>query len=197
MRGLRLTIFILVFLSLTAELIRHSYVRWIENHTSVLDKYDEVDKEIKEATSIAALEKRYAEELEKQNAAKEHQPSAQFNRESPPVSKLRQAIADWERRENEIRELRYSWAGGLACLLLALVCHWRGQQWVSVTLQIAGFAEMTWWTSPSLGLVGAAHEYTRLLDNKITFTVLAFALLLVFWFTGVLGPEAKRHRPPT
>src|SRR3990172_433544 len=143
MRGLRLTVFILAFLSLTAELIRHSYVRWIEDHTSVLDKYEAVDKEIKEATSLAALEKRYAEELEKQKATKESQPSTQFIPQSP-VFKLRQAITDWERRENQIRALRYFWVGGLVCLLLALVCHWRGVQWVSVTLQIAGFAEMAW-----------------------------------------------------
>jgi len=192
MRGLRLTVFILAFLSLTAELIRHSYVRWIEDHTSVLDKYEAVDKEIKEATSLAALEKRYAEELEKQKATKESQPSTQFIPQSP-VFKLRQAITDWERRENQIRALRYFWVGRLVCFLLALVCHWRGLQWVSVTLQIAGFAEMTWWTSPSFGLAGAVQEFTRLLDNKIVFTVLAFALLLTFWFTGVLRPERKRN----
>ena len=205
MRALRLTVFILVFLCLAAELMRHTYIRWVKNHVSVLDKYDTVASEIKEATSLTALEKRYAEELEKEKAAKQSEPAVlggrsglagEFQAVNPesPVFKLRQAITDWEQRENQIRELRYFWVGGLVCLLLALVCHWRGLQWLSITLQIAGFAEMTWWTSPSLGLSGAAEEFTRLLNNKIVFTALALVMLLIFWFTGVLWPEEKAHR---
>jgi hypothetical protein len=190
MRGLRLTVFILVFLFLAAELMRHSYVRWIENHVSVVDKYEVVDKEIKEATSLSALERRYAEELEKQKTTRESQPSGRFNPDSP-VFKLRQAIIEWERGENQIRELRYFWLGGFVCLLLAIVCYWLGLSWMSITLQIAGFSEMTWWTTPSFGLTGATQEFTRLLDNKIAFTVLAFALLLIFWFSGMLRPETK------
>lgn len=123
MRGLRLTVFVVAFLSLTAELMRHSYVRWVEDHTSVLDKYETVDKEIKDATSLAVLETRYAEALEKEKVEKATQSregAAQYNPESP-VFKLRQAIAGWERAENQIRELRYFWVGGLVPLASSCV----------------------------------------------------------------------------
>lgn len=198
MRGLRLTVFVVAFLSLTAELMRHSYVRWVEDHTSVLDKYETVDKEIKDATSLAVLETRYAEALEKEKVEKATQSregAAQYNPESP-VFKLRQAIAGWERAENQIRELRYFWVGGLVCLLLALVCHWRGLDWLSITLQIAAFAEMTWWTTPSFVPMGPEQEGTRLLGNKIVFTALGLLLLLTFWFSGVLKPDAKGDSSP-
>ncbi len=200
MRGLKLTVFILAFLCLVAELVRHTYIRWVENYTSVLDKYETVRSEIKEAPSLAALEKLYAEELEKEKVAQQSagRPFVPPGRSGAisagsPLFPLREAITDWERRENQIRELRYFWAGGFVCLLLALVCHWRGLQWLSITLQATGFAEMTWWTSPSFNLGGAAREFMRLLDNKIAFTALALALLLTFWFTGVLRPEEKEH----
>ena len=34
--------------------MRHTYIRWVQNPTSVLDKYDAVRSEIKEATSFGA-----------------------------------------------------------------------------------------------------------------------------------------------
>src|SRR5437764_10235993 len=123
MRGLRITLFILVFLSLAADLMRHTYVRWVEDHTSVLDKYQTVDKEIKDATSLSGLERRFAEETEKEKATRETPDVPRYD--VPPTVKFRQAIADWERRENQIRELRYFCTGGLGCLVLALLCHWR------------------------------------------------------------------------
>ena len=207
MRGLRFTLFALAFVSLTAELIRHGYVRFVESHQSVLDEYDALRTEIKEATSLEALRKRYAEELDKEKAREAQQPSAPgaagagapfpgFRAQNPesPVFKLRQAITEWEQTENQIRELWFFWGAGVLCLLLAVVCHWRGAHWLSTCLQAAGFAEMTWWTTPSFTLGGAVQEFSRLLDNKLVFTTVALELLLTFWATGVLRPRATRER---
>lgn len=205
MRGLRFTLFALAFVSLTAELVRHSYIRFVEKHESVLDHYDAIRNEIKGATSLETLRQRYAEELDKDKAAKAQQPPSSpdgggpapgFVREDSesPVVKLRQAITNWEEADNSILELRFFWGAGLALLLLALACHLRGFAWLSVCLQAAGFAEMTWWTSPTYSYVltmGAANEeFSRLLENKLAFTTLALALLLAFWQTGILRPTA-------
>src|SRR2546428_6615304 len=153
MRGLKLTLFVLVFVSLTAEFIRHAYVRFVENHQSVLDEYDAVRSEIRKATSLQALQRRYAEELEKEKANKQKQhavgpegiPGARFQPQDPesPVFKLRQAITAWEQTENNIRELRFFWGAGLVCLLVAVVCHWRGGHSLSASPQAAGLVGMT------------------------------------------------------
>src|SRR5206468_791833 len=167
MRGFRITVFVLGFVSFSGELIRHSYVRWVEHHSSVLDKYDQVDKEIKEAPSLAFLDKRYGEEFEKQKAAPGSQRPDQYN-PSSAVFKFHQAIIDWERRENEVRELRYYWAAGVVALVLAIPCSWFRNEWLSMALQVVGFVEMAWWTSPSLA--GPSREFSRLLENKIVLT---------------------------
>jgi len=186
MRSLRLAVFIIAFSVMSAELMRHSYIRWVENHTSVLDKYDPIDRQIKEASSLATLEKLYAEALERAKAENRVGPN-QFD---PDTSRLRQAIVEWEHRSNEVREVRYYWIVGLGCLLLALLLHWRRSPWISITLQIVGFSEMSWWLTPSFSNI--TSESGRVLDNKILFSGLSLLLILTFWRIGLLNPDERR-----
>ena len=206
MRRLKLIIFILAFLCLSAQLIRHVYVRWVEDQNSVLHKYEQsVQQEIRSATSLQALEKRYAAEVKKAReeaakAPKTRTVTAENSRgtteaqdpadQSMEVLALRNAIQDWEQKSNQIRELRFYWACGLLAVALAALCHWRGFQWAAMPLLILGFLEMEWWTSPSF-LGGAQQEFTRLLDNKILFTALSLVVLFACWLRGPLRPAAE------
>jgi hypothetical protein len=65
----------------------------------------------------------------------------------------------------------------------------RGWEWAALALQILAFAEMIYWTSPSL--LGARAEFTRLLNYKLAFTGLSLALLLLSWRFGLLRPEPR------
>ena len=203
MRAVRLTVFVLATLCLSAQLVRHTYVRWLERHESVLDKYDTVKSEIMTSASLESLEKRFAEELAKEKAERERKRAARTQEkeanepyEQLASDKLRDAIQDWERKRNEVRELRYFWAAGAGFLVLAALLRRRAGSWLALTLQIAGISEMVWWTSPSFGFGGSQQEFARLLDNKIAFTVLSLVILLLLWFKGGLNPDRGRTEAP-
>jgi hypothetical protein len=190
MRGLRLTCFVLAFLCLSAQLVRHTYVRWFEHNDTVLNKYDAVDAEIHDATSLADLEQRYASALQREKT-EDAAGTRRGGHEQPTSVKLRQAITVWEHNENDVREVQYFWVCGLFLVALGLFCYWRSRMLFSITLLIAGVGEMVWWTSPSMTLGGAHQEFTRLLNNKLAFTVLSLGVLLSLWFLGALRPEEE------
>jgi hypothetical protein len=205
MRTLKVVVFLLTFLCLSAQLIRHIYVRWVQEQGSVLDKYARaVHQEIRNATSLQALDKLYAAAVKK---AREEAAKAAKTRPQPAenpcdysepqdpanssmeVLALRTAIEDWERKSNEVREVRFYWAWGFLAVALAAVCHRRGWQWAAMALLLLGFSEMEWWTSPSF-MGGAQQEFTRLLDNKILFTILSLTVLFWSWLWGPLRLNA-------
>jgi len=210
MRAVKLLTFVLALLALSAQLVRHVYVRWVEQSESVLHRYEvPVRSEIRDATSLQDLERRYAQEVKKARAEaarkppqKPEEPCSDTGYTSPEpedsadrsseVLALRSAIGDWENKANEIREVRFFWLCGLAALLLAAVCQWRRWEWPALALVVLGFCEMVWWSSPSFS-GGAQHEFTRLLDNKILFTVLSLLALVVLWGIGYLRPAAERR----
>jgi hypothetical protein len=206
MRTLKVVVFLLTFLCLSAQLIRHAYIRWVQEQESVLDKYAlDVHQEIRNATSLQGLEKLYAAAVKKarEEAAKAPKPKPQPDENpcgysvpldpadhSEEVQALRSAIQDWEQKSNQVRELRFYWACGLLAVALAALCHRRGWPWAAMALLLLGFSEMEWWTSPSF-LGGAQQEFTRLLDNKILCTVLSLAVLFWSWLWGPLRPDIK------
>jgi hypothetical protein len=198
MRPLKILVFLLALVAASAQLARHVYVRWVEDRSSVLQRHERpVKTVIREATSLQALEKRYAAELKRArieavaNAAKrraedpDYDPEAAARADSQ-VSALRDAIQDWERKTNEIRELWYFWSFGLAALLIGAWSHRRGHSWLGMAFYVLAFAEMRW-TSPSF-FGGAEQEFTRLLDHKIGFTSLSLLLLFATWRWGNLNP---------
>lgn len=199
MRVLKLLIFVLAMLAVTAQLARHVYVRWFEQHTSVLHRYEQpLDSEIRGAQSLEKLEAQYAVELKRARQAATARaaekrpdyfdlgPEAAANAD-PKVTALRQAITDWESKSNEIRELRYFWFVGLLALLAGAWAFRRGAEWLGIALYILAFSEMIWCTSPAF-FGGSEREFTRLLDQKLLFTALSLVLLGIVWRWGSLNP---------
>ncbi|MEO7795678.1 MAG: hypothetical protein ABIV06_12990 [Thermoanaerobaculia bacterium] len=212
MRGLKLVVFLLSLLALSSQLIRHAYVRWIENRDSVLFKYEPPEKnEIRDAKSLAELEARYAKEYERArlDAAKEphaealegegavvRQEPAESARYDPKVMDLGRAIQEWERLDNEVAELKFYWFCGLGALVLAGVAFGSRWLWPALALTILGFSEMIWATSPSFS-GDADHQFVRLLSAKIEYSVFSLVLLAVFWALGWLrapGDQAASTR---
>ena len=201
MRGLKLVVFLLSLLALSSQLIRHAYVRWVENRESVLFQYEAPEKsEIRDAMSLAALEARYKKELERARVDAEKEPRPfgadgvtpverpepeDAARYDPKVMELSQAIREWERLENEVAELKFYWFCGLGAQLLAGAGFALRWHWPAVALTILGFSEMIWATSPSFS-GDADHQFVRLLNAKIEYSVFSLALLAALWAIGWL-----------
>ncbi len=198
MRALRLTLFVLLLMAFGGQLVRHSYVRWLEPRNSVLDKYDsKAAATAKDARSLEELDRAYSQALAKEKVeleAEEKAPQSPEQRrrfrpdERPPTFELKMAIQEWEGRQRDLRELRYFFAAGVIALLLAFVCERFRMAWAAVALCGLAFAEMLWWTTISWHS-GPWREYDRLLDNKLALTAVAVALLVAARKAGPLRSE--------
>lgn len=185
--------FILAMFVLATQTVRHVYVKWLEDRTSVLDRYtkDKTDLEIAKAESLQELLVKYGPAKEKTDSLdKEHKSMSDEERkkftkdheeEYQVERQLGSAIHDWEAKSKEIRELRVFWGCGFGLLILGALVYARGGRWTGTALIIPGFVEMIWWTSPTLSFVGAQLEFDRLLNNKICFSAITLALLIAAW----------------
>ncbi len=201
MKGLQITCLVLAMLALTAQSIRHLYVKYFEATASVLDKYDKkpIDQDIQSAKSLAELVAQYDplrkqadlldaqldKELQNIPEDKKWEHRSEFTdahkKDYEPERKLRAAINDWESKANEIRELRIFWFFGLGLYVLGGALYFKSR-WVGLSLLIAGVIEMIWWTSPSFRLGGTVAEFERLLNNRLLFSILSLALVLLAWW---------------
>jgi len=193
MKGLERTIVVLAFLALISQTIRHAYALWFEPRESVLDKFDKPKKDIAEATSLDELVRRYEVVRKQVDEAKQGRP----NTEPPPTYaekqemepfmseiELRTAIQDWERKAEEIRQIRFFWTIGLVLLLLGVVIYKRSNLWIGLTLIIAALSEFIYWCSPTF--FGGTREFDRLLWNKLILSLVSLALLMVvIWMIRV------------
>jgi len=199
MGALQKTLFTLALLTLSAQTIRHLYVKWLEPTSSALDKYEFSMKEgIKKAGSLEELVKQYDEARKKsqEEARKKKQEEArkktlESEAESSDVNSitafdlssealtLRTAIQEWEAKTKELFELRFFWICGLVLLIMGLLCYKQQYLWVGLTLITAGISEMIWWTSPTFRWGGGSKEFDKLLTNKIAFSLASIVLLLI------------------
>ena len=193
MSGFQKTLFTLAMFVLVTQTVRHVYVKWFEDRTSVLDGYtkDETDQEIDKAESLEELLAKYGplkekvDQLDKQCKGMPDEELKKFkekhSEEYRIESQVGGAIRDWESKSKEIRELRIFWSCGVGLLVLGALLHCKGGKWLGMALIIPGFSEMIWWTSPSFALGGARLEFNRLLNNKIFFSAAALVLLVAVW----------------
>ena len=210
MNTLQKTLGIIALVVLTAQTVRHGYLRWLEPRGSVLDRYDQPMKtEISAAGSLEELVAMYEPVRKKVDEAKRERKTTgepddapymlgQYNQEPfRSETSLRQAIQDWEHKANELHSLRFYWVVGL-CLLIAGAAIFRwANEWLGIALEIAAFSEFLYWTSPTF-FGGAGREFDRLLVNKLLFSLLSLVLLLgVAWVQRVFADSHHNHHPPT
>lgn len=197
MKGLEKTIVVLAFLALISQTIRHANMLWFEPRGSVLDKFNKPKEDIKAATSLDELVRRYeAAHKQAEDARQEMRERAQNKTGETVVNsgqyaesynsenELRLAVEDWERKANEVRELRFFWTIGLVLLVLGVVIYKRLNRWIGFTLIIAALSEFIYWCSPTF--FGGTREFDRLLWNKLVLSLVSLALLVVVtWMIGV------------
>jgi hypothetical protein len=188
MKALQRTLAILACLFLVIQAVRHAYVLWLEPRNSVLDKYDRpLRDEIAAARSVDELLARYdpvRKEVDRVKADRRAaDPRASFEelQDTEPFkseASLREAIQSWEERAKEIHSLRFYWLVGLILVLVGAASYLRLNAWVGMTLLIAGFSELIYWTSPTF-LGAVTKEFDRLVVNKLVLSLVALALLAV------------------
>jgi hypothetical protein len=186
METLKKTLFLIAFIILLTQTVRHAYYRWLEPTNSVLDKYGEPLKEkIKNAESINELLSKYDEVHKKVKVVEADSSISKIPRyersEIEPFKSeqmLRNAIEEWEMRSTEIFKIRLYSSFGLLFVILGLFIYKRSNEWLGLALIITGFAEKIYWTSPSF-FGSSTLEYTRLLNNKFYISLLAFIVLLI------------------
>jgi hypothetical protein len=200
--ALQKTLAIVALLVLVSQTVRHAYILWLEPRNSVLDKYERPLKdEISAATSLDQLLSRYDQAHAAADAARKQ---AAKNGESDPEYKLAQvepfkserelheAITQWEARSKEIHALKFYWLVGIALSAFGMLIYFLRRRWLGLTLLIAGFSEIIYWTSPTfLGI--STREFDRLLGYKLAYSVVSLALLLVVIMTqGIFSqPQAR------
>jgi hypothetical protein len=217
MRVLQITALLLTVLALSAQAVRHIYVAYVEPRTSVLDKYQETDasKAVREAASLPELLSHYdpakkrVDELDKElKSAKEKCKTREERRlieekfredheqEYGRESELRNAVADWEEKNNQVRELHVFWAFGIGLFVIGAVLVARGRDWLGMALIIPGIVEMLWWTSPEIRLSGCPVEFDRLLLHKIIFTLITLAVVIAAWLLNEFAKKRGHSEAP-
>ncbi|MDD5697516.1 MAG: hypothetical protein PHH77_02770 [Victivallaceae bacterium] len=186
MRSIVIVMLVIAVSVLTAQTLRHAYLRWLQNQDSVLEKYNPTFKDkIKNAESLDALEKEYAkarEEVKKADAELKKS-KRKVNRYCDEPFKtereLKTAIQNWERRSEEIGKTRFFWICGLVIAIFGAVLFGKWM-WFGFSFVIAGLTQMIWWVSPSFRYNEASAEYHRMLENKF------FLSLITLLFVGIL-----------
>jgi len=177
-------LFLIGFLFIDIYTTRHIYHLWLAPTSSVLDEFrGPTENAIETANQLADLLKKYrparegVRKLEDQNRGKSPE-TWRFEDQEPFKSEttLRQAIEEWERKQNDLFEMKVYWAFGLLGVVLGFVIHRRASRWLGLALLVTGFAEMIWWCSPAWFSQPTA-ETQRLLANKL---VLSVATMVVF-----------------
>ena len=202
LKALQRTLAILACVFLVVQTVRHAYVLWLEPRKSVLDKYDRPLKdEIAAAASVDELVARYdpvrkdVDRIKAERRAADPKAHFEDEQEAEPFrseASLREAISSWEERAKEIQSLRFYWSVGLFLAVLGVGLYLRANRWVGMTLVIAGFSEIVYWTSPTF-LFSATREFDRLLVNKLVLSVVSVVCLgLAIRMLGVFS-EGKHE----
>jgi hypothetical protein len=194
MKQLQITLFLLASLVLLTQTVRHIHLYFFElsSNTSAIDPFwpdYQVKKEVTEEPSMTALVAEYGMTQSKINAlekGKNKEQLEELRKEEEYLyqknSKLRDEIESRERRIREIRDLWIFCFAGIVFIILGAVFYLKQASWTGMSLLIAGFSELIWWSSPSFSGGGANAEYELLLINKTVLSLIGLGLLYVAWY---------------
>jgi len=177
-------------LIVTTQTIRHLYVRVYYDIPSVLDKYDddEIDEKIKYSSSLDTLlfhfDKAYNEVIQfEKNKTEEELEEVNKYLDEPynSKSKYKNAIQDWEQKEEQIHEVIVFWIVGLILVLLGSLLYHKKGKWLGLSIIIVGFIEMIWWSSPSISTSGSQLEFLKFLNTKLILSLITITILIVLW----------------
>lgn len=201
MRALQITLVIIGLIFQSTQTFRLIYTKWLQPKTSVLERYQEtIEHEIASSKNIDELLALYDEahtkitEYENNSENPIIAPDAQYYQEPYKTEiALRNAIHEWEDQNFLIHKLRFFWFCGLISVIIGCLVYRNIDCWLGITGVISGFTEMIYWTCPVIfGFFGAKFEFERLLNNKLFFSIITWALLILTWF--LLNAFQGKHR---
>jgi len=191
MKRLITTLFILVSLVLTTQVVRHVHLLAFGSKVSVLEQFEpksDEDTEIKKEVSTEILLKEYGELKPRANAlVKGSDWSAQQEaRQQDPdlfarCDLLEREIMQREARMDDLRDLWLFSGAGMLLIVAGILLVRRGGAWVSLSFIVAGFCELLWWSKPDFFGGGAFREYGFLLQSKLIISLVALASLYGLW----------------
>jgi hypothetical protein len=193
-------------LHVTIQSFRHVYVLLLEPRTSVLDKYEPAMREVADSPNLAALVARYDEALARVKRWEQGKTPAEIEArrwtDEPyhTAELLKQAIQTWEEHHRQIRELNFYWWGGLACFLTGLAAYQRWHALLGFAFFLIAFAEMIYWTSPTIRGWSSDQEFQRLLLWKLLYSLATLGIVLAWWWRIVipsLRAKAAAEPAPT
>lgn len=193
MKKLQVTLFIIGSLILLTQTVRHVHLYFFElaSKTSALDQFNsdyQIKKQVGEERSTKLLVEEYGSTRAKIKALEKDKTEDQIKeiKKSEETlydknTSLRREITDREDRLRDIRDIWVFSGAGLVFILLGSVFYLRQANWTGMSLLIAGFSEIIYWSSPSFFYGGARQEYELLLLNKITLSLIGLSLLYIAW----------------
>ena len=199
MRATVIVLFIIAMLTSTTQTFKHVYVKWIEPTGSVLDEFkDQVDSDISNAKSLnelvnlyqAAQAKVESYELDSNNPVIEYR----NKRDTEPYEseiKIKKEIENREFDRNQLYKLWFYWSCGIVSLFVGIFTFKKINNWLGLSGIIVGFTEMLCWTSPLFHTRLLSQQFEYLLNYKLVFSLITWALLITLWLfiekTGLLS----------
>lgn len=188
MNGSSLAAFVIASIILCFMGVHYTYYFLFGPDESVLHDY--LEERIKAAENLDELVARYEESLQMVELYESEQLNAvvltRYQQQSiePYKTKIRleTAIDIWEKKAREYQRVWYSWGAGLILFIIGAAGFVLHQSWISLSIHIAGLAEMIWSASPTRMLVGALAEHERLLSAKLLMTLFTFVMLIAAWY---------------
>ncbi len=189
MRTTLIVLFIIAMLTSTTQTFRHFYVKWIEPTNSVLDEFkNKVESGISNAKNLDELVILYQSaqaNIQKYEGNPEN-PIIEFRnkRGTEPYEselKIKKEIKNIEFDENQLYKLWFYWSCGIISLFLGIFAFKNINNWLGLSGIIIGFTEMLSWTSPLFHTRMLSQQFEYLLNYKLVFSIITWALLITIW----------------
>lgn len=200
MRALIITLFILGFVELTIQELRHIHVFAYRDEKPALHEFSRDKEQVNEAEKIGSTVELRARiidlnaKLKDKEAGKDSKEIDKMKNDEPLYKEVRIFESEYAGRVDKAREVRDLWQHcGAGALLIALGCllFITRQDWAGLASIMTGFTVIIYWSSPIIFGGGANAEHAALLISKMSITATALVIInvLFFAFTKRMSPE--------
>jgi uncharacterized protein YhaN len=190
MKALKITFLIIFMFVCLIQTVRHVYVRFNYDRPSVLNNYDQdqTDRYIKNSESLELLRVKFDSANQAIKIIEKGKTRDEIDSLRRENNKLydaeydyRNAIQNWESKEEELHEVIVFWLAGLFLLVLGSLLYYKNLKWLGIALIIPGLTEMIWWSSPQMTSSGATLEFLKLLSTKLILSFISLITLASIW----------------
>ena len=185
MRGTKIVFFLICMITVSTQTFRHIYVKFLEDTSSVLDKYRSgIELEIDQLKNIEELDSLYGRKNEEIKTYENRNPGYKDNEDYKSLekdrSKIQYEIRETEQLKRSQSKLIFFWIAGFCCVVFGCIAYFFTSKWIGLGSLISGFSEMAVWTSPFWDRSNTL-AYIELLNSKLIFSFLTLIVLMCVW----------------